>query len=137
MKKLMCLLVVFLISNAANAADKWEYVQFSLVSLGNSTMFSLQYPNVVNPDAGKTDIWNVKTADKNIIPPKNFKLFVAKELELTAQQLASLFKRDFSEPAEVINALGFLGFEMCASEVVARHGSKSTASLYWFKRKIK
>ena len=119
MKKLMCLLVVFLISNAANAADKWEYVQFAQIhpvpTDGEKGQTALTYPD------GKTDFWG-----KGLRPSLNTGF--SKFFGALPQDLAI---RSFGEPINVINALGFLGFEMCGVRVW------SNGTHYWFKRKIK
>ncbi len=116
MKKLMCLFVVFLISNAANAADKWEYVSFRTYS----RYFELAYPD------GKTDSW--QTGETK--PPKNFSLLF-KRSRIEPPLPPALANKDFTKYINVINALGFLGFEMCG--IVA---PVTTTTHYYFKRKI-
>ena len=100
---------MFLISNAVNAADKWEYVKFRD---GGVKGLQLTYPD------GKTDSWE----GDGTKPPKNFSL-------LFGPLPPALANRDFTKDANVINALGFFGFEMCGFQV-------ERSSRYWFKRKI-
>ena len=120
MKKIVCLFVVFLISNAANAADKWEYVQFAKDGL--SPFLVLTYPD------GKMESWSMRQTN----PPKGFSLFGDTR---TRTPMAIVLKRDFGKPINVINALGFLGFEMCGLVHIPNDGTGDTT--YWFKRKIK
>ncbi len=132
MKKTMCLLVLFLISNAANA-EAWEYVSFTeTTDIGrNLTQFILAYPD------GKKDVWS----EKEIKPPKSFKDFAVprfRALELIEERVRfdKMLKKDFSQQINVVNALGKLGFEMSGNTLAVRNNSHHLRQSFWFKRKI-
>ena len=116
---------MFLVVGAANAADKWEYVHFTKTTdIGrNLTQFILAYPD------GKKDVWS----EKRIIPPKLFFDFAAPRCDkVDFALMADALKKDFSQPINVINALGICGFEMSGYNMVEASGI--VAENFWFKR---
>ena len=132
MKKTMCLLVLFLISNAANA-EAWEYVSFTeTTDIGrNLTQFILAYPD------GKKDVWS----EKEIKPPKSFKDFAVPRFRALEQidervKFDKMLQKDFSQQINVVNALGKLGFEMSGNTLAVRNNNHHLRQSFWFKRKI-
>ena len=136
MKKIICLFVVFLISNAVNAApspNQWEYVSFTKTTdIGrNLTQFILAYPD------GKKDVWS----EKEIKPPKSFKDFAVPRFRALEQidervKFDKMLQKDFSQQINVVNALGKLGFEMSSNTLAVRNNSHHLRQSFWFKRKI-
>ena len=132
MKKIICLFVVFLISNAVKA-EPWEYVSFTkTIDIGqNLTKFILAYPD------GKKDVWSGKETES----PKNFKDFAAPRFRALEQvdervKFDKMLQKDFSQQINIMNALGKLGFEMSGNTLAVRNNSHLIRQRIWFKRKI-
>ena len=122
---------MFLISNAANAADKWEYVNFTRLHHQPGVTSLLSYPD------GKADVWT----EKEIKPPKGFQALALKRWRHTTKGLAKdvfdkMLQKDFSKPINVINILGELGFEMLSHTTIFDSNGRLKRETFWFKRKL-
>ena len=86
MKKIICLFVVFLISNAVKA-EEWEYIFFH-VRFADEDRTTLIH-TFLYPD-GKQDAWSGKETE----PPKNFKDFAGPRLPVNKQGMDKMLQKE-------------------------------------------
>ena len=144
MKKIFCFFVIFLISNAADAADKWEYCSFKLrVESGYETV-RMNLPNRV----GIQWMQQYSAIRTTAIPllgkpaPLTPAARGQKQMQSRLTKENILYTITDHRPAdanELSNALGKIGWEMVSTNhiiVKAASGRDSNTYFFYFKRKL-